>query len=83
MVADSLTFRSVLAIPMTGQNEPHIYIGKKSGAANVALYNERLGLPPIEDKDTVKRLLNKIKKLAIEKKRDLTDEEYLKLYHEL
>jgi len=68
---------------MTGQNEPHIYIGKKSGAANVALYNERLGLPPIEDKDTVKRLLTKIKKLAIEKKRDLTDEEYLKLYHEL
>ena len=50
---------------MTGQHEPHIYIGKKSGAANVALYNERLGLPAIEDKETVKRLLGTVKKLAM------------------
>ena len=68
---------------MTGQHEPHIYIGKKSGAANIALYNERLGLPAIEDKETVKRLLGTVKKLAMEKKRDLTDEEYLQLYHAL
>ncbi len=68
---------------MTGQNPPHIYIGKKSGAANVALWNEELGLPEMEDKDQVKVLLKKIKDLAISLKRDLTKEEYLKLYNEL
>ena len=68
---------------MTGQPEPHIYIGKKSGAANVALVNERLGLAPIEDKEQVKKLLGEVKKLAISLKRDLTDEEYLKLYNAL
>ncbi|MBR0373218.1 MAG: 3-hydroxy-3-methylglutaryl-CoA lyase [Mogibacterium sp.] len=68
---------------MTGQPAPHIYIGKKSGAANVALVNERLGLPPIEDKEVVKALLKKVKALSIEVKRDLTDEEYLNLYHEM
>lgn len=68
---------------MTGQSAPHIYIGKKSGAANVALVNERLGLAPIEDKDTVKALLKKVKDLSISHKRDLTDEEYTKLYNEV
>lgn len=68
---------------MTGQSAPHIYIGKKSGAANVALVNERLGLAPIEDKDTVKALLKKVKDLSISLKRDLTDEEYTRLYNEL
>lgn len=68
---------------MTGQSAPHIYIGKKSGAANVALVNERLGLAPIEDKDTVKALLKKVKDLSISLKRDLTDEEYTGLYNEL
>lgn len=68
---------------MTGQSAPHIYIGKKSGAANVALVNERLGLAPIEDKDTVKALLKKVKDLSISLKRDLTDEEYTKLYNEM
>lgn len=68
---------------MTGQPAPHIYIGKKSGAANVALVNERLGLPEIEDKEKVKALLKKVKALSISLKRDLTDEEYTKLYHEV
>ena len=68
---------------MTGQPAPHIYIGKKSGAANVALVNERLGLAPIEDKDKVKALLHKVKELSIQVKRDLTDEEYIRLYHEV
>lgn len=68
---------------MTGQPAPHIYIGKKSGAANVALVNERLGLAPIEDKDKVKELLGKVKNLSIALKRDLTDEEYIKLYKEV
>lgn len=68
---------------MTGQPAPHIYIGKKSGAANVALVNERLGLPAIEDKEKVNTLLKNVKALAISLKRDLTDEEYTKLYREL
>lgn len=68
---------------MTGQDAPHIYIGKKSGAANVSLWNERLGLPEMEDKDVINQLLKKIKDLSISLKRDLTDAEYLKLYHEL
>ncbi len=66
---------------MTGQNPPHIYIGKKSGAANIALLNERLGLAPIEDKDEQKALLKRIKDKAYSLKRDLTDEEYLSLYN--
>ena len=68
---------------MIGQSAPHIYIGKKRGGANVALVNERLGLAPIEDKDKVKELLKKIKELSLCVKRDLTDEEYTKLYHEV
>ena len=68
---------------MTGQPAPHIYIGKKSGGANVALVNERLGLPAIEDKELVKELLRKVKELSIAVKRDLTDEEYTKLYQEV
>lgn len=68
---------------MTGQNEPHIYIGKKSGAANISLVNERLGLEEIEDKEKTKELLNKVKAKAIEVRRDLTDQEYLEIYHEL
>ena len=67
---------------MTGQPAPHIYIGKKSGGANVALVNERLGLPAIEDKEKVNELLGKVKKFSIQVKRDLTDEEYIALYNE-
>ncbi len=68
---------------MTGQSAPHIYIGKKSGNANIALVNERLGLAPIEDKELSKKLLGAVKKLALELKRDLTDEEYIALYQAL
>ena len=68
---------------MTGQNPPHIFIGKKSGGANVALVNERLGLPPVEDKELVKEILARVKKLSLEVKRDLKDEEYLRIYHEV
>ena len=68
---------------MTGQNPPHIYIGKKSGGANVALVNERLGLPVVEDKEKVKEILAKVKTLSISVKRDLTDEEYICIYHEV
>ena len=68
---------------MTGMNPPHIYIGKKSGGANVALVNERLGLPPVEDKEVVRVILDKVKTLSIKLKRDLNDEEYTQIYHEV
>ena len=68
---------------MTGMNPPHIYIGKKSGGANVALVNERLGLPPVEDKEVVRVILDKVKTLSIKLKRDLNDEEYTEIYHEV
>lgn len=68
---------------MTGQNPPHIYIGKKSGGANVALVNERLGLAPVEDKELVNTILAKVKALSIANKRDLSDEEYLEIYHQV
>ena len=68
---------------MTGQNPPHIYIGKKSGGANVALVNERLGLPPVEDKEAVREILARVKALSLSLKRDLKDEEYTKIYHEV
>lgn len=68
---------------MTGQHEPYIYMDKKSGGANVEFWNERLGLAPIEDKDKVKEILKKVKELSIQKKSTITDEEYLKFYHEV
>lgn len=67
----------------TGQPAPHIYIGKKSGSANVALVNERLGLPPVEDKGLITELLAKVKVLSLKLKRDLSDEEYIKIYNEV
>ncbi len=68
---------------MTGMNEPKIYIGKKSGAANLALWLEKLGLPAIEDKDVQKAVLKVIKDMAIARKRDLTEEEFLVAYHQV
>lgn len=68
---------------MTGQNAPHIYIGKKSGEANIELVNERLGLDQIDDKEKARELLTKVKELSIKVKRDLTDEEYINLYNEI
>jgi len=49
----------------------------------VALVNERLGLPAVENKETVKEILAKVKDLSIAEKRDLTDEEYIRIYHEV
>ncbi len=65
---------------MTGQREPYIYMGKKSGTANISMWNEELGLDPIEDKDEALALLGEVKKLALSLKRDITKEEYLNLY---
>ena len=59
------------------------FFGKKSGGANVALVNERLGLPPVEDKEVVRVILDKVKTLSIKLKRDLNDEEYTEIYHEV
>lgn len=67
---------------MIGQHEPTIFIGKKSGGANVSLTNQRLGLAPVE-KEISKNILKKVKALSISEKRVLTDEEYINIYNEV
>lgn len=62
---------------MTGQREPYIYTGKKSGAANILLVAEELGIELPED--CIKPLNAMIKEMAIEKKRDITRDEFAEL----
>lgn len=62
---------------MTGQREPYIYVGKKSGAANILLVAEELGIDLPQE--CIKPLNAKIKALSIEKKRDITRDEFAEL----
>ena len=39
--------------------------------------------PPVEDKEEVRAILAKVKALSLAVKRDLNDEEYTKIYHEV
>lgn len=59
---------------LVNQREPHIYTGKKSGIANMQLVAAEFGFEL--DKEKAKELLNKVKAEAIEKKRDLSREEF-------
>lgn len=62
---------------LTGQREPYIYTGKKSGAANILLAAEELGLDLPEE--CIKPLNERIKNRAIELRRDITREEFAEL----
>lgn len=62
---------------MTGQNPPKIYMGKKSGNANIDIWCEDHGFEI--DEDAKKQLLEKIKLLSISLKRDINLEEFEKL----
>lgn len=62
---------------MTGQREPHIYLGKKSGMPNILIWLEKYNMELDEEKNN--ELLNKVKELAIAKKRDITVEEFKEL----
>ena len=59
---------------LVNQRAPYIYTGKKSGVANMQLVAEELGRTL--DKDQAKELMQLVKALAIEKKRDLSREEF-------
>ena len=59
---------------MTGQQEPEIYLGKKSGKDNLKkwLADNKLSVPEDREGD----LLGMVKARSIELKRDLTAEEF-------
>lgn len=59
---------------VTGQNYPKVYMGKKSGMANIDIWFEDYGYELEEEKK--RELLMKIKNLAIELKRDINQEEF-------
>lgn len=59
---------------MVGQTEPHIYLGKKSGNANVLIWLEEYNMELDEEKQ--KQALDMVKDLSISVKRDITVEEF-------
>jgi len=66
---------------MTGQNEPEIYLGKKSGKDNLTKWMNDNALSLTEEEEGV--LMQKVKALSISRKRDITREEFLKLAGEI
>ena len=59
---------------MTGQTEPHIYLGKKSGAANIQIWLEKYNMDLDEEKHG--DLIALVKELSIANKRDITLDEF-------
>jgi len=66
---------------MTGQTEPKIYLGKKSGKDNLTKWLSDYGIVLSEEQE--KELLKNVKALSIALKRDITREEFLQLVQEL
>jgi len=62
---------------MVNQRPPYIYTGKKSGAANILLVNEELGITM--DEEQVKTMVGLVKEKAMKLKRDITRDEYKEL----
>lgn len=62
---------------MTGQREPLISLGKKSGKANIQIWLEKLGKEMDDEK--MDALLGEIKQRSIDKKRVLQEDEFLSL----
>lgn len=59
---------------LTGQQEPVLYLGKKSGKDNLKYWLRKAGVEMDEDKQ--KELLQKVKTLSIEIKRDLNMDDF-------
>lgn len=59
---------------LTGQQEPVLYVGKKSGKDNIRYWLEKTGLSIPEDRE--RDLLELVKALSIERKRDLNEQEF-------
>lgn len=62
---------------MTGQTEPRIYLGKKSGKDNLSKWIDDNGLNVPDDQRA--ELLDKVKELSISLKRDITAEEFRRI----
>jgi isopropylmalate/homocitrate/citramalate synthase len=59
---------------LINQRSPYIYTGKKSGAANIALVAEELGINLSEE--DIKTMVNLVKEMAIKEKRDISRTEF-------
>jgi isopropylmalate/homocitrate/citramalate synthase len=59
---------------LVNQRAPYIYTGKKSGAANIALVAEELGIT-LSEEDS-KAMVNLVKEMAIREKRDISRAEF-------
>jgi isopropylmalate/homocitrate/citramalate synthase len=59
---------------LVNQRAPYIYTGKKSGAANIVLVAEELGITLSEE--DVKTMVNLVKDMAIKEKRDISRQEF-------
>ncbi|MFO7849117.1 MAG: pyruvate carboxyltransferase [Spirochaetia bacterium] len=66
---------------MTGQQEPQIYLGKKSGKDNLKKWLKENNLSLTEEQET--ELLNRVKIKSISLKRDLNVEEFKELVEEV
>jgi isopropylmalate/homocitrate/citramalate synthase len=66
---------------MTGQEEPKLYLGKKSGKDNLKKWIQDNNLNFPEDKEEM--LLNKVKEIATELKRDITQKEFIQIVNNL
>lgn len=66
---------------MVGQEEPKLYIGKKSGKDNIKEWLKKADKVLSEDEEQL--LLSKVKELSLKMKRDLTKEEFEKIIQEI
>ncbi|MDY0235995.1 MAG: hypothetical protein RBR71_08200 [Gudongella sp.] len=66
---------------LTGQTEPKLYLGKKSGKDNVKAWVKENNLDLTEEQE--KAILGKVKDLSLKLKRDLTSEEFINLAKEI
>ncbi|WMJ77743.1 MULTISPECIES: LeuA family protein [unclassified Sedimentibacter] len=62
---------------LTGNTEPYIFLGKKSGSANILMWLKKYNLELDEDKRG--KLLDMVKEFSIEKGRVLTGDEFKEL----
>lgn len=62
---------------MTGQNEPYLLLGKKSGKDNLQVWLDKCNLTVPQDR--IGELLNAVKIKSYDEKRDLTEAEFIDL----
>ncbi|MFA6690059.1 MAG: hypothetical protein WCS18_11335, partial [Sphaerochaetaceae bacterium] len=60
-------------------NSSGVVLGKKSGTKSIDVVLERLGRAPIDDKETKAEILRDIKEYSIDRKRLVSDAEFLEI----